>query len=382
MTERVHGGIAVARALKALGVEHLFTLTGGHIFPILDGCHQEGIRIVDTRHEQSAAFAAEGWGRLTRTLGVVAITAGPGVTNAMSAFAQARFNHAPVLALGGRAPEHRWGQGSLQEIDHVPFVDPIAPARTIKEPASIQSGVFEAAHAALLPPRGPHFVDFPLDLFFTMVDAPSAAPDLLSTASPDQGDVDKVCELLEGATRPIVVAGSNVYLDRAEGGLIRLAEAAEAPIFVNGQGRGCVPADHRLAFARSRSKAMKEADLVVVAGTPLDFRLGFGQGFAEGTKIVHVDSHPSGIARHVALAASVVGPLDQTLEGIAAGIEKSADSKEWLETLRRVEEEKRESAQAELHSTATPIHPMRIYGELVPLLERDAIVVGDGGDFV
>lgn len=382
MAEPVHGGIAVARALKALGVEHLFTLTGGHIFPILDGCHQEGIGIVDTRHEQSAAFAAEGWGRLTRTLGVVAVTAGPGVTNAMSALAQARFNHAPVLALGGRAPEHRWGQGSLQEIDHVPFVDPVAPARTVKEAASISSEVFDAAHAAMLPPRGPHFVDFPLDLFFTMVDESHAAPAPIGTASPEQGDVDKVCELLESAARPIVVAGSNVYLDRAEGALVSLAEEAEVPVYVNGQGRGCVPADHRLAFARSRSKAMKEADLVLVAGTPLDFRLGFGQGFAEQAKIVHVDSDASGIAQHVPLAASVAGSLDEILGGLADGIEKPADTKEWVESLRRIEEEKRESAQAELHSTDTPIHPMRIYGELVPLLERDAIVIGDGGDFV
>src|SRR5918998_717966 len=131
MTEQGHGGLAVSKALKALGVDHLFTLTGGHIFPILDGCHQDGIRIVDMRHEQGAAFTAEGWARLTRSLGVCAVTAGPGVTNALSPLAQAGFNGAPVLCLAGRAPGFRWGQGSLQEIDHVPFVEPLAPARTV-----------------------------------------------------------------------------------------------------------------------------------------------------------------------------------------------------------------------------------------------------------
>jgi acetolactate synthase I/II/III large subunit len=154
-----HGGTAVSQALEALGVSHLFTLTGGHIFPILDGCHQRGIRIVDTRHEQSAAFAAEGWARLTRSLGVTAVTAGPGVTNAMSALAQARFNGAPVLCLGGRAPAFRWGQGSLQEIDHVPFVDPIAPAATVADASAIATEVAAARRAALSPPRRPRYIE-------------------------------------------------------------------------------------------------------------------------------------------------------------------------------------------------------------------------------
>ncbi|MGH2701394.1 MAG: thiamine pyrophosphate-binding protein, partial [Actinomycetota bacterium] len=153
MTEQGHGGLAITRALKSLGVDHLFTLTGGHIFPIFDGARADGIRLVDVRHEQSAAFAAEGWARLTRSLGVCAVTAGPGVTNAMSPLAQARFNQAPVLALAGRAPAFRWGKGSLQEIDHVPFVDPLAPARTVSDFGDIGKAVVTAAAEALEPPR-------------------------------------------------------------------------------------------------------------------------------------------------------------------------------------------------------------------------------------
>jgi acetolactate synthase-1/2/3 large subunit len=382
VSEQGHGGLAVSRALKALGVDHLFTLTGGHIFPILDGCHRDGIRIVDTRHEQSAAFTAEGWARLTRSLGVCAVTAGPGVTNAMSPLAQARFNGAPVLALGGRAPAFRWGQGSLQEIDHVPFVDPIAPSRTVSDTAQVAAEVVEAARAALTPPRGPRFLDFPLDVLFNSVDFEVPATQDGEAARADDDEVRAVADLVAGAERPVVIAGANVWLDKAEDGLLGFAETAEIPVFLNGQGRGCVPADHRLAFSRARSAAMKEADVVVVAGTPLDFRLGFGQSFATDAKVVHLDSHPDLIASHVELAASIGARLDGTLSSLARATETPADSKPWIERLTRLEEEKRDQAQAELRSDARPIHPMRIYGELVPLLDRDAIVIGDGGDFV
>jgi len=378
MAEQGHGGLAITRSLKALGVEHLFTLTGGHIFPILDGCHQDEIGLIDTRHEQSATFAAEGYARLTRHLGVAAVTAGPGVTNALSALAQASFNCAPLLCLGGRAPAYRWGQGSLQEIDHVPFVDPLAAAATVTDTAAIAETVIRTAQQAMSVPRGPRFLDFPLDVLFNATDLEIEIPDLPEPPAPDSERVESVARLIATSSRPVIVAGSNVWLDRAEGALRELVETAEIPAFTNGQGRGCVPADHRLAFARARPRAFREADLVIVAGTPLDFRLGFGD--FGGARVVHLDSQP--IATHVDLTASIEGPLDATLNAIAEGLGGSPDTKEWVDALRETEEEKRDAAQAELRSDQRPIHPMRIYGELVPLLDRDAIVVGDGGDFV
>ncbi len=374
-----HGGLAVSHALKALGVDHLFTLSGGHIFPIFDGCQQDGIRIVDVRHEQNAVFAAEGWARLTRTLGVAAITAGPGVTNAISPLAQAKFNAAPVLALAGRAPAFRWGQGSLQEIDHVPFVDPLAPARTIGDTSLIAAKVIAAAEAALTPPRGPRFLDFPLDALFGSAEFTVPKPSIGAQA-PDENAIEKVADLLGSAERPVFVAGSNVWLDGADTELRGLAEAGEIPVFQNGQGRGCVPADHRLAFSRARSKGFKEADVVVVIGTPLDFRLGFGQ--FGSAKVVHIDAHPDLIAQHVELETAIGASIAPTLKGIADAMEGPADTKAWVEALTEIEEAKRDQAQPELHSDANPIHPMRIYGELVPLLDRNAIVIGDGGDFV
>ena len=373
-----HGGLAVTHTLKSLGVSNIFTLTGGHIFPIFDGARTDEIRLVDVRHEQSAAFAAEGWARLTRSLGVCAVTAGPGVTNAMSALAQARFNQAPVLALAGRAPAFRWGKGSLQEIDHVPFVDPLAPARTVYDFGDIPKAVTSAAKEALTPRRGPRFLDFPLDVLFSTGEF--EVPEL--EAQTHSVDVDNVARLVEESERPVVMAGSNVFMDGAEDELRALVERLRIPTLMNGQGRGCIPADHELAFARSRSRAFKEADLVIVVGTPFDFRLGFGESFASGTKVVHLESSPDLIAEHVDLASSVGGPLDVVVRSINESVEDSPDTKVWIETLRATEEAKRDSARAELHSSSIPIHPLRIYGELVELLDRDAIVIGDGGDFV
>ncbi|HEX2196879.1 MAG TPA: acetolactate synthase, partial [Actinomycetota bacterium] len=339
-------------------------------------------RIVDTRHEQSAAFAAEGWARLTRGLGVCAVTAGPGVTNALSPLAQAAFNGAPVLCLAGRAPGFRWGQGSLQEIDHVPFVEPLARARTVTSTDEIVRDVFAAGTTAISAPRGPQFLDFPLEVLFNDVSLPDLnPPDQAAPLQPSSEDVATVAGLLAAAERPVLIAGSNVWLDRAETALRTLVETAELPTFTNGQGRGCLPADHRLCFSRSRSRAFKEADLVIVAGTAMDFRLAFGQGFAPGAKVVHLDSHPDLLARHVDLAGAIGAPLAATFEAIASEIPAPPDTKAWTEALRTTEDSKRDAAQADLHSDANPIHPLRVYGELVPLLDRDATVICDGGDF-
>src|SRR5947199_5727123 len=150
--QQLHGGRLVAQRLRAAGVTKLFTLSGGHLFSIYDGCREEGIDIVDVRHEQTAAFAAEGWAKATRTIGVCALTAGPGVTNGLSAIASAAQNRSPVLVLGGRAPQFRWGQGSLQESDHVPFVRPLVKlAATPVATAELPSLIDDAVHAALTP---------------------------------------------------------------------------------------------------------------------------------------------------------------------------------------------------------------------------------------
>ncbi len=382
MAETLHGGYAVSRALKALGVENLFTLSGGHIFPIFDGCHNDGIRIVDVRHEQTAGYAAEGWARLTRTLGVAAVTAGPGVTNIMSPLAQAGFNQAPVLTLAGRAPMFRWGQGSLQEIDHIPFIAPLAAAETIEDTTKIATGVIEAGIRAMTAPRGPRFLDLPLDVLFNAVEFDVPEVTSIGMLGGDLGDIEALAGIVETAERPVIIAGSNVWLDGAEESLQSVAERASIPVYMNGQGRGCVPAGHRLAMSRSRSAAVKDADLVIIAGAPMDFRLGFGQGFASGCKVVHLDSHPSLIAGHVELALGIGASLDWIFTSLLEALGAVDQHDEWLERLGGVEETKRQGVEAELASDSSPIHPMRVYGELGKILDKDAVVIGDGGDFV
>src|SRR6201990_347295 len=176
-----HGGRIVAKAVKWRGVDHLFTLSGGHLFSIYDGCKDEGIRIVDVRHEQTAAFAAEGIAKATRGIGVAALTAGPGVTNGMSAIAGAQANNSPVAILAGRAPEMRWGSGSLQEIDHLPFVSPLVKsAATAKQTGAIAELTAAALDLAATAPSGPTFLDYPLDVIFS-------ASELEVPATPELG---------------------------------------------------------------------------------------------------------------------------------------------------------------------------------------------------
>src|ERR1700759_1417706 len=215
-TTKVHGGRLIAARLKAYGVTKLFTLSGGHLFSIYDGCRAEGIDIVDVRHEQSAAFAAEGWAKVTRTPGVCALTAGPGVTNGMSAIASAGQNHSPVLVLGGRAPAFRWGQGSLQEMDHVPFVAPLVKsAATVEATADIPAALDAAMRMALTPHSGPTFVDFPLDVVFTEAEGVAAPadplPELGSASAADSEAVDRAVALLREAERPVIMAGTGLY---------------------------------------------------------------------------------------------------------------------------------------------------------------------------
>jgi acetolactate synthase I/II/III large subunit len=393
-----HGGRLLARRLLAHGVSRIFTLSGGHLFSVYDGCRAEGIEIVDVRHEQTAAFAAEGWAKVTREPGVCALTAGPGVTNGMSAMASAQANHSPMLVLGGRAPAGRWGQGSLQEIDHVPFVAPLCKlARTAGSAAEIPALVETALVAAQQPHGGPAFVDLPLDYVFTEApdwagEAPPAgepAASLESDAAAQLGDaLAQAAQLLGAAERPVVMAGTDLYWGRGEDALRELIEELRVPVFLNGLARGCVAADHELFLSRTRGQALREADVALVIGVPLDFRLGFGAAFGEDTQIVAIDVARPARAHPRPPAAELYGPLTATLAALRVGArelgpESAVRARErWLAQLRAAENERRAAERAELEDEREPLHPMRIYAELGGLLERDAIVIGDGGDFV
>ena len=398
-TKTFHGGRLIARRLKAHGVSKLFTLSGGHLFSIYDGCREEGIDIVDVRHESTAAFAAEGWAKVTREPGVCALTAGPGVTNGMSAIASAQANHSPIVVLGGRAPALRWGQGSLQEIDHVPFVRPLVKlAATAQSTEEIPGLVDDAFAAALAPHGGGAFVDFPLDYVFMEAseqeglyeqDTSQAAQSSNGHAAgtggraADARSIERAGELLRAAERPVIMAGTDLYWAHGETALADLAQTLRIPVFLNGLARGCLAADHELSFSRARSQALKGADVALVVGVPMDFRLGFGGAFGEETEIVVIDAAEPERSPPRAVAAECYGSIATTLADLRGAAGAAALSSEpWISGLRATETERREAERAEREDDRAPLHPMRLYAELAQVLDRDAIVIGDGGDYV
>lgn len=381
--QTVHAGRLIARRLRASNIDTVFTLSGGHLFSIYDGCREEGIRLLDTRHEQTAAFAAEGWSKVTRVPGVAALTAGPGVTNGMSAMAAAQQNQSPLVVLGGRAPALRWGMGSLQEIDHLPFVAPLARyAATAQSADDAPRLVDEALRAAVGAPSGVAFVDFPMDHVFSMSDddgRPGALTDVPAAPSPDGNALDVAAELLSAAQRPVIMAGTNVWWGHAENALFRLAQERRIPVLMNGMARGVVPADHPSAFSRARSKALREADVALIVGVPMDFRLGFGGVFGSQTKLVVADRAEPERGHPRPIAAGLYGDLTTILSALAGPA--GTDPQNWIDELRTAETAARDLEKVELAEDRIPLHPMRVYAELAPLLDRDAIVVIDAGDF-
>jgi acetolactate synthase I/II/III large subunit len=375
-----HAGEQAVAALRAFGTDVMFTLNGGHIWPLYEAARNQGMRVVDTRHEQSATFAAEAYAKLTRRPGVAALTAGPGITNGVSAITSAWFNGSPVVVLGGRAPQGRWGAGSLQELDHVPIVASITKdATTLTDPAKAGAVVHAAAALAVEPHRGPVFVDFPLDVFGPAagevpgVDAPSGRG-----VEPDSEAVSQLAGMVAAAERPAFVVGSDVYWAGAWDELAAAVEHLRVPVFANGLGRGTLPADHELAFLRTRGLLRTRADLVVVVGTPLDFRLGFGRFGTAG--VAHVVDAESQRAAHVEVP-TVAGDLAAVLRAFAGGPGARADHEPWIAELRAAEDAARTAETPVLAAADDPIKPTRVYGELRRRLARDAVVICDGGDF-
>ncbi|MFZ9627931.1 MAG: acetolactate synthase [Ilumatobacteraceae bacterium] len=382
MTEQMqgHAGQQAVAALRAFGTDVMFTLNGGHIWPLYEAARDQGMRVVDTRHEQTATFAAEAYAKLTRRPGLAALTAGPGITNGVSATTSAMFNGAPLVVLGGRAPALRWGSGSLQEFDHVPVMTPITKwATTVTDPAQAGTVVHSAARRSMTPHRGPTFVDFPLDVF-----GPSAGevpvPDecVGLGVAPDPDEVQRIVDLVARAERPAFIVGSDVYWDGAWDALRAAVEHLRVPVFFNGLGRGLLPADHELAFLRTRGLLKARADLVVVLGTPLDFRLGFGR-FGSAT-VAHVVDSVEQRAAHIDVPTAA-GDSNLVLRAFAEYSGPRADREAWIRELRDAEERGRAADRELLDADSTPIRPSRIYGELGRRLERDAVVICDGGDF-
>jgi acetolactate synthase-1/2/3 large subunit len=387
-----HSGQLAVAVARAHGVETMFTLSGAHVFPMYDGAvkAEPPMRLLDVRHEQTAAFAAEATGKLTRVPGLAVLTAGPGVTNGVSAIAQAQFAGSPMVVVGGRAPANRWGSGSLQELDQPPIVASVSKlAQTLHTAGDVLGGMHEAFTAAGSSHRGPVFVDVPMDEFFNIAKGELPTVDSLRGADPDTDAIGRIAGLLAGASRPVLILGTDVWADRADEAALRFVEAVGVPVITNGMGRGVIPGGHPLLSTKARSQALGGADLVVVVGTPLDFRLGYGifGGKEEGSspaQVVHIADSPGQVSGHATLADSVSGDLTSVFDGLQAALERGSkpDWSAWVGSLQDTVKAATARDLELLGAEADPIHPARIYGELVPRLAEDAVVIGDGGDFV
>jgi acetolactate synthase I/II/III large subunit len=388
-----HGGQLAVAAARAHGVQTMFTLSGAHVFPLYDGAvtGEPPMRLVDVRHEQSAVFAAEATAKLTRVPGLAVLTAGPGVTNGISAVTTAHVNGTPLLVLGGRAPQARWGTGSLQEIDHPPLLATVTKhSATVPETGLIPAAVHDALRIAAQPHRGPVFLDIPMDELFGHARAtlpgtpPWAQP---APAAPDPDALAAVAALLVEAAHPVLVLGSDVWADGAEDAARRCAETVGLPTITNGMGRGILPAGHPLLVTAARSRAFRDADLVIVAGTPLDFRLGYG--VFGNARVVHLADSPGQVSRHATLAGWAAGDLSLVLDGLTSAWQAAWQTLparpsygDWLVSLRSAADAAVAADTSLLDSDTEPIHPARIYRELGRQLAEDAVVIGDGGDFV
>ena len=389
----MHGGRVVAKALKAEGVSFVFTLCGGHVMPIYDGCVDEGIGVIDVRHEQTAAHAADGWARVTGRPGVAVVTAGPGLTDAVTGVASANRANVPMVIFGGQGPRPFADMGSLQDMNHVELMRPITKwAVAVPEGRRLGEYVASAFRIATTGLPGPVFLEMPIDQLFNVYEEDKCVfPKQYRTEAGIAGDpryIERTFELLKSAQRPVALVGTQLRWSRRREAYRPFVETFGLPVYVNGLGRGSLPPDHPNFFSQTRKDALKQADVVLIFGTPLDFRLGYGREshFNPDAKIVQIDLDGGEIGRNRAIEVGIVGDTGIVMEQLAILAKSDGYSaalvRPWLDDMRRRETQRTERMQGELNSDAIPINPLRACKEIADSLGPDAICIGDGGDFV
>lgn len=392
----VHGGRLVAQALKRHGITHIFTLCGGHIQAIYDGCIDESIRVVDVRHEQTAGHAADGWARVTGKPGICAVTAGPGITDAVTAAANAQRGGIPMVIIGGAGPKLLCDMGSLQDMDCVTLMRPITKwSVQVPETRRIAEYIDAAMRVAQSNVPGPVFLEMPLDLLMNMhddADAPATRPVVgvagSSDASPprpagDPRSIARAAELLAAAERPCFVVGTQIRWSPHRDAVKRAADAFQVPFYLNGMARGGLPYEHPSLFSRSRKFALAQSDLVFVFGTPFDFRVDYGRAptWNDAAKIIQVDLDGAELGRNRRVDVAIHGDSGVVLEQLLAAAKPKA-APEWLAAVRADETKRRAKMLAEIESDVSPPNPLRVCAELGKRLKPNDIVIGDGGDFV
>lgn len=385
---KVHGGQIVARALKAEGVQAIFSLTGGHIVPILDGCVQEGIRVVDVRHEQTAAHAAEAYTRLTGKLGVAAVTAGPGVTDTITAVATAFYSNTPMLVLGGRHLIRQELKGGLQEMDHIRLFHSITKwAATAWQVERLAEYVATAARHAFSGRGGPVFLDIPMDVQFDMVEEtavrfPRSYRSNTSSGA-DTATLDDIVSRLRQSEKVMVFAGSGARA--GEGNRLReLSEILRAPTYVNSRARGSLPYGHEFLGSHARSQAMAGADVVLALGVDWDFRTSYGDKISGQACVIQVDADAGRIGCNRAADVGVVAdPMAVVGQLVArAGELERVEIPVWTKEIMDIEAERTAAAMDDAADDASPVAPQRFAREVAEFFGPDAILAVDGGDIV
>ena len=389
---KMHGGKLAARALKQAGVECIFTLSGGHVMAIYDGCLDEGIQVIDVRHEQAAVHAADAWSRLNPgKIGCAVLTAGPGVTDGVTGVANAWRANSPILVIGGQGPFNNMRRGSLQEMDHVSLMKPItkwadACYDTRRIPDYIEMGI---RHAVSGNP-GPAFLEIPMDILSGEVEVDNVRfPDIRTTPpvlSPETAGLEAALEILQQAERPVMMAGTSVKWSNASSSIQAFIEKTHIPTFVNGMGRGTVKPGTPELLNRVRKEAMQQCDVFVCAGVLLDFRLAFGRSIPADAKIIQFDIENELIGTNRSADAFVVGNLNSSFRGMSEAIDAAGanlDFSEWRNQLSARETELEADFSAQLNSDEVPIDPLRLCREVRDFVaNKDVILIGDGGDIV
>ncbi len=390
----ISGGHLVAKALKAEGVDTIFTLCGGHIIDIYDGCLDEGIRIVDVRHEQVAAHAADGYARQTGKLGCVVTTAGPGCTNAVTGIATAFRSESPVLHIGGQSALTQWKMGGLQDLSHVDLMKPITKfASTVMSTERVADMVSMAARECFAGAYGPSYLEIPRDILDREIDlskavVPAAGHYRASTKSiGDPRDIERLAEILVNAERPAILFGQQVWAARGHQEAIALLRGLDIPGYFNGASRGLLPPGDPHHFDRTRSQAFKNADVIVIVGTPFDFRMGYGKRISVPT-LVQIDLDYRTVGKNRDVTLGLVGDpgaiCAAVLAAASAGIkaDKRRARQHWMQELRSAEAAALDKLMPMFRSDQSPIHPYRVAYEINEFLTEDTIYIGDGGDVV
>ncbi len=390
----VSGGHLVAKALKNEGVDTIFTLCGGHIIDIYDGCLDEDIRIVDVRHEQVAAHAADGYARQTGKLGCVVTTAGPGCTNAITGIATAFRSESPVLHIGGQGALTQHKMGSLQDLPHVDIMAPITKfSASVRSTERVADMVSMAARECFAGAYGPSYLEIPRDVLDREVAAdqaviPQPGHYRASTKSVgDPADIEKLADLLVKSERPCILLGTQVWSCRGHEEALDLVRSLNIPAYFNGSGRGLLPPGDPHHFHRTRRMAFDKADVIVIVGTPFDFRMGYGKRLRADATVVQIDMDYRTVGKNRDISLGLVGDPGAILASVQAATtgrnDKGAERREaWLEELRAAESKALDKLMPLFMSDSHPIHPYRVAWEINEFLGEDTVYIGDGGDVV